>query len=80
MGYEVILMQNKIMESIHKLINNLIKEDKLKFSFYNDKYRKLELIQLCYNKTDNTIDFKFRNVMNEYMKDLKEIIKEIREN
>ena len=40
------------MKEIHKLINSLVKEDKLKFSFYND-FKKLELLQLCHNKVDN---------------------------
>lgn len=61
------------MKEIHKLINSLIKEDRLKFSFYNS-LDKLELLQLCYNKVDNTIEFEFRNRMVEYLEEMKNIM------
>ena len=66
------------MKEIHKLINSLIKEDRLKFSFYNS-LDKLELLQLCYNKVDNTIEFEFRNRMVEYLEEMKNIMNKRKE-
>ena len=67
------------MKEIHKLINNLIKEDRFKFRFYNS-YNELELLQLCHNKVDNTIEFEFRNNMSEYLEEMKSIMNKIKEN
>lgn len=61
------------MKEIYKLINSLIKEDRLKFNFYNS-FNKLELLQLCHNKVDNTIEFEFRNCMAEYLEEMKSIM------
>ena len=66
------------MKEIHKLINSLIKEDRLKFSFYNS-LDKLELLQLCHNKVDNTIEFEFRNNMAEYLEEIKNIMNKIKQ-
>lgn len=66
------------MKEIHKLINSLIKEDRLKFSFYNS-LDKLELLQLCHNKVDNTIEFEFRNRMAEYLEEMKNIMNKRKE-
>ena len=66
------------MKEIHKLINRLIKEDRLKFSFYNS-FDKLELLQLCHNKVDNTIEFEFRNHMSEYLEEMKNIMNKRKE-
>ena len=65
------------MRRIYKLINKLIKEDKIKFSFYNNSIAELEILQLCLNKVDNTIEFKFRNVMTEHLEELKSIMNQI---
>ena len=66
------------MKETHKLINSLIKEDRLKFSFYNS-LDKLELLQLCHNKVENIIEFEFRNNMTEYLEDMKSIMNKIKE-
>ena len=66
------------MKEIHKLINSLIKEDRLKFCFYNS-LNKLELLQLCHNKVDNTIEFEFRNHMAEYLEEMKNIMNKRKE-
>ena len=66
------------MKEIHKLINNLIKEDRFKFRFYNS-YNELELLQLCHNKVDNTIEFEFRNCMAEYLEEMKNIMNKIKQ-
>lgn len=69
---------NLDMNEIHKLINSLIKEDKLKFRFYNS-LDKLELLQLCHNKVDNTIEFEFRNNLAEYLAEMKNIMNKMKE-
>lgn len=69
---------NLDMNEIHKLINSLIKEDKLKFRFYNS-LDKLELLQLCHNKVNNTIEFEFRNRMAEYLEEMKNIMNKSKE-
>ena len=69
---------NLDMNEIHKLINSLIKEDKLKFRFYNS-LDKLELLQLCHNKVDNTIEFEFRNNMADYLAEMKNIMNKMKE-
>ena len=66
------------MKEIHRLINNLIKEERLKFRFYNS-YNELELLQLCHNKVENTIEFEFRNNMAEYLEEMKSIMNKIKE-
>ena len=66
------------MKEIYKLINGLIEENRLKFSFYND-FNKLELLQLCHNKVDNTIEFEFRNCMAEYLEEMKNIMSKRKE-
>ena len=57
-----------------KKINKLIKDKKIKFSFYNSSRATLDLLQLCHNKVDNTIEIEFRDVMSEYMEELREIM------
>lgn len=66
------------MKEIHKLINSLIKEDRFKFSFYNS-LDKLELLQICHNKVDDTIEFQFRNRMAEYLEEMKNIMNKRKE-
>lgn len=50
----------------------LINDNKIIFSFYNNSL--LDLLQICYNKTNDTIELEFRDVMGEYLEELKEII------
>lgn len=66
--------RNNEMKETYKLMNRLIKENKIKFSFYNNNQVPLELLQLCHNKKDDTIELEFRNVMSEYLEELKSII------
>ena len=61
------------MKKLYKQINKLVKDKKIKFSFYNSSRTTLDLLQLCHNKVDNTIEIEFRDVMSEYMEELKEI-------
>ena len=50
----------------------------MKFKFYNS-LDKLELLQLCHNKVDNTIEFEFRNRMAEYLEEMKTIMNKMKE-
>lgn len=62
------------MKKIYKQINKLVKEKKIKFSFYNSSRATLDLLQLCHNKVDNTIEIEFRDVMSEYIEELRNIM------
>ena len=62
------------MKKLYKQINKLVKDKKIKFSFYNSSRKTLDLLQLSYNKVDNTIEIEFRDVMSEYMEELREIM------
>ena len=62
------------MKKIYKLINKLVKDKKIKFSFYNSSQTSLDLLQLCHNKVDNTIEIEFRDVMSEYLQEMREIM------
>ena len=62
------------MKKLYKQINKLVKDKKIKFSFYNSNRATLDLLQLCHNKVDNTIEIEFRDVMSEYMEELREIM------
>lgn len=57
-----------------KLLDKLIKDDKIKFSFYNNSLLKLELLQIYYDKPNDTIELEFRDIMGEHLKELKEFI------
>lgn len=63
------------MKKVYDLLNKLIKDEKIKFKFYNRKIPSLDLLMLCHNKIDNTIEFLFRDVMAEHIVELKEIMK-----
>ena len=62
------------MKKIYKQINKLVKDKKIKFSFYNSSRATLDLLQLCHNKVDNTIEIEFRDVMSEYLQEMREIM------
>lgn len=56
-------------------LEKLIKEDKIKFSFYNNSLLNLDLLQIYYNKHNDKIEMEFRDVMSEHLKELKNIFK-----
>lgn len=62
------------MKKLYKQINKLVKDKKIKFSFYNSNRTTLDLLQLCHNKVDNTIEIEFRDVMSEYIEELRKIM------
>ena len=63
------------MKKIYKKINKLVKDKKIKFSFYNSNRATLDLLQLCHNKVDNTIEIEFRDVIGDYLREWKEVEK-----
>ena len=58
------------------MISKLIIDEKIKFKFYNS-YHKLEVIQVCQNKTDNTIEVNFRNTHKEFVTELRDLLNKI---
>lgn len=59
------------MEIFRELLNRLINDNKITFSFYNNSLLDIDLLQICYNKTNDTIELEFRNVMREYLEELR---------
>lgn len=53
-------------------INYMIKNNMIKFGFYNSSME-LQLIELCHNKCDNTIEMNFRDTMSEHIAALKKL-------
>lgn len=77
--YKVRIMKKKNEEEtnmgiLRDLLNKLINDNKITFSFYNNSLLDLDLIQICYNETNDTIELEFRDVMGEYLEELKKII------
>ncbi len=62
------------MKIFRDILNKLINDDRVKFKFYNNSLLKLDLLQICYNKTNNTLDVEFRDIMGEHLKELREIM------
>ena len=62
------------MKIFGDLLNRLINDNKITFSFYNNSLLDLDLLHICYNKNNDTIELEFRDVMGEYLKELKEIM------
>ena len=62
------------MKIFRDLLNRLINDNKITFSFYNNSLLDLDLLQICYNKTNDTIELEFRDVMGEYLKELRKIM------
>ena len=63
------------MNIFRDLLNRLINDNKITFSFYNNSLLDLDLLQIGYNKTNDTIELEFRDVMGEHLKELKKILK-----
>lgn len=62
------------MKIFRDILNKLINDDMVKFKFYNNSLLKLDLLQICYNKTNNTLELEFRDIMGEHLKELREIM------
>lgn len=63
----------KNIDDMYDNINTLIKNQKMKFKFYNS-YEELEILQVCRNKVNNVIEVYFRNIQKEYINELKEVM------
>ena len=48
------------MNIFRDLLNRLINDNKITFNFYNNSLLDLDLLQICYNKTNDTIELEFR--------------------
>jgi len=59
---------------IYKILNALIKDNKIKFKFNNNNLVPLDPISVIKNNTNNTIEIEFRNVVKEHLEDLKSIL------
>lgn len=62
------------MRNVSNLLTKLINDKKVRFKFYNNSFLKLDLLQICYNKNKEILELEFRDVMGEYLKELKEIV------
>ena len=62
------------MVEFHKLLNKLIKDGKIQFSFYNNRLLSLDLLNSCYNSKSDTIELDFRDIMAEHISELREIM------
>ena len=59
---------------IYKILNALIKDNKIKFKFNDNNLVPLDPISVIKNNTNNTIEIEFRNVVKEHLEDLKSIL------
>ncbi len=55
-------------------LNQLIREKKIEFGFYDNKLIKLELLQICYDKSKDRLEIEFRDVVGEQLKELEKIL------
>ena len=62
------------MNIFRDVLNKLIKDEKIKFSFYNNSLLDLELLQVCYDESKNALELEFRDVMGEHLKELRDIM------
>lgn len=70
---------NKIetdMKIFSDTMNQLIREKKIEFGFYDNKLIKLELLQICYDKSKDRLEIEFRDVVGEYLRELRENFKQ----
>lgn len=56
-------------------MNQLIRERKIEFGFYDNKLIKLELLQICYDKSKDRLEIEFRDVIGDYLREWKEVEK-----
>ena len=52
---------------IYKILNALIKDNKIKFKFNDNNLVTLDPISVIKNNTNNTIEIEFRNVVKEHL-------------
>ena len=68
--------KEKNVKRIYKIINKLISKNTIKFNYYNSSIP-LELLQVCYNNIEDTIQLSFRDIQKDYTDELKELFKKI---
>ena len=61
------------MKIFSDTMNQLIREKKIEFGFYDNKLIKFELLQICYDKSKGKLEIEFRDVVGEYLSELKEL-------
>lgn len=79
MGMGVIMKKSNKTETDVKIFNDtmnqLIRERKIEFGFYDNKLIKLELLQICYDKSKDRLEIEFRDVIGDYLREWKEVEK-----
>ena len=66
------------LNEVNMVLNKLIKNNKIKFRFYNS-LQELEVVQICKNKNEDVIEINFRDIQGEYVEQLREILNKIEE-
>ena len=61
------------MKLFSDTMNQLIREKKIEFGFYDNKLIKLELLQICYDKSKDRLEIEFRDVVGEYLRELRKM-------
>ena len=61
------------MKIFSDTMNRLIREKKIEFGFYDNKLIKLELLQICYDKSKDRLEIEFRDVVGEYLRELRKM-------
>lgn len=64
----------KETSEIYKMLNTLIKENKIRFTFYDNELVPLEPISVIENKSTGIIEINFRDIVKEHLEELKELI------
>lgn len=59
------------MKLFSDAMNQLIRERKIEFGFYDNKLIKLELLQIYYDKSKERLEIEFRDVVGEYLRELR---------
>lgn len=54
-------------------LNQLIREKKIEFGFYDNKLIKLELLQICYDMSKDRLEIEFRDAVGEYLRELRKM-------
>ena len=61
------------MKIFSDTMNQLIREKKIEFGFYDNKLIKLELLQICYDMSKDRLEIEFRDVVGEYLRELRKM-------
>lgn len=61
------------MKIFSDTMNQLIREKKIEFGFYDNELIKLALLQICYDKSKDKLEIEFRDVVGEYLRELRKM-------